>query len=197
LNLGRHVHREHLMEALWPGAPRESAAHRLHAAASSVRQCLVRAGLGEEVLDRRGAGYALVLPGALLDVVEVENAAARAGRLLDNDEEAALELFTTAVAMYTGDLLPEAGPAEWVVADRDRLRAAAAGAAHEAARLAARMSRHPEAVRLARRAVELEPHRDTAWQLLSTSQELLGDKGAAAVTRRDHAALTRELELTW
>ena len=98
-----------------------------------------------------------------------------------------------ALELYRGELLGEAGPAEWVVAERDRLRVAAAGAAYSAGRLSLRLRQPADALALGRRATELDPLRDSAWALLAEVQERMGDRGSAAATRREHALVAAQL----
>jgi two-component SAPR family response regulator len=109
------------------------------------------------------------------------------------DAERALTAGLAALELYRGELLGEAGPAEWVVAERDRLRVAAAETAYAAGRLSLRLRPPPEALALARRATELDPLRDSAWGLLAEVQERMGDRGSAAATRREHALVTAQL----
>ena len=92
-----------------------------------------------------------------------------------------------ALELYRGDLLGEAGPAEWVVAERERLRVAAATAAYTAAQLSLRLRAPAEALPLARRATVLDPLRDSAWALLAEIQERMGDP--APRLRRDASTL--------
>ncbi len=197
INHSHDVHREILIDALWPDAPLEAATHRLQVAASNVRQCLATARLGEGTIQRHGDAYRLQLIDASLDVTEFEDQLRRAARAeADGDVMAALTRWTAAVEMYRGDLLPELGPTEWVLGERERLRLAAAGAAVAAAGLNLRLGRPTHALPAARRAVDLDPLRDTSWLLLADVQESLGDTMSAAMTRQGHAQICAELNLT-
>lgn len=194
LNHGRDVHREVLIDQLWPGTPVELATHRLHAAASSVRRCLAGAGLGDDVVRRHGSAYSLQVGEATLDVADFEAHLRQATRCdTMGDLKGALAAGLAAMELYRGDLLSEVGPAEWVVGERDRLRVAAAATAYSMGRLCLRLRQPADALPLARRATELDPLRDSAWALLAETQELMGDLGSAAATRREHALVTSEL----
>ena len=105
----------------------------------------------------------------------------------------ALRFRLDALDLYAGDLLPEVGPAEWVVAERDRLRTAAARVGAEAARLAYELGGVRGRPDAARRSLELDPFHDPSWTLLAEVHERLGDHSAAAVTRREHARVTADL----
>ncbi len=201
LHHGRDLHREVLIDLLWPGTSVEAAAHRLHAAASSVRRCLLEAGLGtqdptESVLRRRGNAYHLEVPDASHDVVDFDRLHRRGIQAVARGvDEAALAALVSALDLYRGDLLPGAGPAEWVVQERERLRVAAATAAYAAGRLALRIRVVEEALQWAQRATTLDPLRDSAWALLAEVQTRMGDVTAAAATRAQHAAVSAEVGL--
>ena len=109
------------------------------------------------------------------------------------DRRPALAARLAALQLYTGDLLPEVGPAEWVVEERDRLRALAARVGADAAQLALELNELSTGLRAAQRSVELDPYHDISWRLLATLHERLGDRSAAAVTRREHARLCADL----
>jgi two-component SAPR family response regulator len=164
-------------------------------AVSSVRQCLVAAGL-DDCLRREGDAYALQLPEAFDQLREFERLARAAARYEATGERLdATRARFAALDLYAGELLPEAGPAEWVVGERDRLRSLAAEVAAGAARGALAAGDLASGVRAARRSLELEPYHDPSWRLLADLLERLGDLSAAAVCRRDHARALAELGL--
>jgi DNA-binding SARP family transcriptional activator len=196
LQHGRDLHREVLMEALWPDAPFGAATHRLQVAASNVRQCLAAAGLGDGTVERHGDAYRLVLPEARFDIDEFEEHGRLAARAeAAGDLETALEHRSRAVDVYSDDLLPEMGPSEWVVLERDRIRIACAATAMAAAQAHRTLGRAEDALRMARRAISLEPLRDSGWTLLAKIQEDMGDRTAAEVTRREFRRVREELDV--
>jgi two-component SAPR family response regulator len=159
-----------------------------------VRHCLAAAGFGENALQRHGNAYRLDLGDAVSDVGVLEDALDRAPRHAAAGEvEAALALWDTALETYRGELLPELGPTDWVVDERERLRLATSTAAIEAARLRRGDGQVVAALRCVRRATELDPWSDTAWRLLAEIQDAAGDPTAAAVTRARHAEVRAEL----
>ncbi|MGH1492146.1 MAG: NB-ARC domain-containing protein [Acidimicrobiales bacterium] len=104
---GQRLHREQVMEALWPGAEVESAANSLRKAATFAR----KATSAPDAIVVRDQVVAL-FPDRHIDVdVEIIDAA----RAEDEESVAA------AVEAYHGDLLPDAPYAEWAVRPRDRL----------------------------------------------------------------------------
>lgn len=193
---GHEVHRETLIDALWPATRLSSGIRSLQVAVSSVRQCLFAAGLPEQSLQRRWESYAMCLPDAVVQLDEVERLARRAVELeRAGDLADALQGQLNVLKLYTGDLLPEVGPADWVVQERDRLRGVAAGAGADAARLALGLGDLMVGVRAAQRSIELDPYHDLPWELLVEGWERMGDHSAAAVARREHSRASAELGL--
>ena len=190
LHQGRPQHREPLIEALWPEATLSSGVRSLQVAVSSIRQCLaVGGGLGDPIR-RQGDAYELVLAGAVVDVATFERTIEEARHL---PRGAALTTRRVALDLYLGELLPEVGPADWVVEERDRLRLLAAGLAAAAASDAIALADHEAAIDLARRSVSLDACHDPAWRLLIETYEQIGDLSAAAVARADHRRVWDDL----
>lgn len=196
LHQGRSRHRETLIADLWPDSTLASGLRSLQVAVSSVRQCLASAGLTSDGVIRHGDAYALVLPGAQVELEEFEHLI-RAGARAEatGDSQLALTHRLRALELYEGDLLPETGPAEWVVAPRERLRTLAAQAGADAASLASTLGDLPSGIRAARRSLELDPYHDQSWRLLAQLCERSGDQTAAAVARRDHGRICATLGL--
>ncbi|MDP9350493.1 MAG: tetratricopeptide repeat protein, partial [Chloroflexota bacterium] len=114
----RRLHREQILEILWPGLPTAAAANNLHYTLHVARTVL-------DPTARRASRY-LVLKGdevtlspgqpAWIDIREFEKAAFSAQRSRQTaDYEAALRL-------YTGDLLPQDRYEEWTHRRRETLR---------------------------------------------------------------------------
>lgn len=197
LSPNRDVHREKLVDALWPGVELAVGTRRLQVAVSSVRQLLEQGGLpGTEVLSRRGDAYRLALPpGSVVDVEAFERGLSDADASARRGDSTATDLRSAALAWYRGDLLPEDGPAEYVVGDRDRLRVLAASAAATLAQEYRAVGQLRPALAAARQSVQLDRYQDLAWELLAELHRDAGDDSAAARARRDHAAAQAELEL--
>src|SRR6266536_3505920 len=110
----RHrLHREELIDALWPDLAPEAGAANLRKAVHFARQALG----GEEAIATRG-GVVELWPGGPLriDAEEFEDAVAAA--LRSNAAKGAAR----AAQLYAGDLLPEDLYAEWAQGPRERLR---------------------------------------------------------------------------
>ena len=192
------VHRERLVDALWPGVDLTVGTRRLQVAVSSVRQLLEHAGLsGAEVLSRQGDAYRFAPPsGSTVDVQEFErglrDAATFAAR---GDTMASMAAREAALSLYRGDVLPEDGPADHVVGERERFRLAAAAAAAALAQDSRTLGHPRQALTAARLSVQLDRFQDLAWQLLVELHEESGDSSAATKARQEHAQAQAELDV--
>lgn len=200
LHAPRPIHREVLCEALWPEADLESATRNLQVAVSSLRQSL-EPGVARgayTLLVRDGDTYRLALPdGSDADLVSF-SADVTAGRLAQatGDRTAAAAAFERAIAGYGGDLLPEEGPAEWVVGDRDRARIAVADIAARLATLRLEDGDAEAACEAAERGLRADRYRDDLWRRLADAHRARGDQAAAARVERDYALVLEELGVT-
>ena len=204
LRAGDLVHRDALAAGLWPDLDLDSALRGLQVAVSSLRSLLEPAappgGSGRarsSLLIRVGQNYGLSLPaGCRTDVQEFEHqlGRARAARV-DGDSAAEQSRLDAALLLYRGDLLPEEGAAEWALAERERLRLAAAGAAEALARRLVDVGEVTEAIDAVRTCLRLEPYRDNAWRLLIELHTSAGNLAAAEAARLEHGEVLAELGL--
>lgn len=192
---GRPVHREQIIDALWPEMTGPAALNNFHVAVSTLRTFLepgVARGASRHIV-RNGATYRLATETADLDVAAFARAH-RAGRhAAATDPAEAMRLLRAALHHYTDDLLPEDGPADWVVPARERYRGQAAEAAGLLADLELDAGRPVAAARAARRALDLDQHHDAGWRLLIAAQIRAGDQAAAARTRRQYEGVLHTL----
>lgn len=197
MRTGRPVHRETLLEALWPEADPRAATRCLQVAISSLRQLLephaVRG--ASTLLVRDGDSYQLVVPpGGDADVVRFDAALSesRAARA-SGDLAAAATALRAALDAYGGELLPEEGPAEWVLAERDRCRLQAAEAASELAEALLALGEPAAAAATCERGLAIDRFRDELWRLLITASEQAGRQVAAIRARHHYDAVIAEL----
>lgn len=150
---------------------------------------------GSRLIARQGDSYRLVLaPGDVSDVAAFERAVrdGRRSRAQKRPEEAA-DAFRTALEHYAGELLPGDGQAEWVVADRERLRREAAGAAVALAEIRLGQNRPVEAADAAERCLEIDGHRDAAWRVLIQACDAAGLAADSARARSGYSAMLASL----
>ncbi len=200
VHAGNLVHREVLEAAFWPDADAETGARNLHVAVSSLRSWLepgVSRG-GSSILLRHGDAYRLALQSdAEVDLVQFSKAlaGARVARLR-GESEAAIVHFQQALELYTGELLPEDGPAEWAIEPRERFHAGALEAAQGMAELLLKRGDPAAAARACSTGLWIDRLHDPLWKLLIEARERAGDRVAASRARRDYARVLEELGLT-
>jgi DNA-binding SARP family transcriptional activator len=197
LHTERAVHREALIEALWPGSTLQTGTRNLQVAVSAARQLLEPTSQDGAALAREGDAYRLVLPdGAEIDIHRFDEQHSGARRARDQgDEEARRACLTRCLDLYRGEVLAVEGPAEWVQEVRERYRVMAADAAEELARIQFDAGEHAEAARTCERGLAIDRYRDRLWRLRAEAHERAGDLAAWTLTRRHYAEMLRELGL--
>ncbi len=188
-----NVHRERLIETLWPGAALDVGVRRLQVAVSSVRTALEHAGVGDlDAVRRIGDSYRLVLADADVDVARFDDLLAQARRETRNAGRR-IELRTRALDLYLGELFPEEATIEHIVAERERLRLAAADAACALARDHADGGDLAAAGTAARTSIRLDRYQDSAWDLLADCLAADGDHTSARRARLEHSQMRAAL----
>jgi DNA-binding SARP family transcriptional activator len=196
---GQMVHREVLIEALWPELPPAAATRNLQVTISALRGLLERAcGAGRPaMLVRSDSAYGLALPAEGRCDTVVFHAAVNHWRRVrsgsDRDAEAAA--IREALSVYGGDLLPEEGPADWAVSARDQFRRQATELSRALAILELSRGEVGEAIAAAEQCLTLDPFDDTAWQVLAKAYERAGAPAKAAEVRRRYGAMLAGLGL--
>lgn len=185
--------REFLEEILWPGVDHAVAGHRLQVAVSSIRSLLGEAG----TIRRRGEAYRLILPpSATVDVRDFNAALVRAAAAsARGDIPERVAAREQALALYTGELLPEL-VSEHIDGQRGALRRNAAAAAAALASDYRTMGDYERALTCCRRSVDLDPYPEMPWLILADLYEKVGDASSAEHTRREHARVLAELEVS-
>lgn len=191
LHGGRPVHRELLAELFWPDLTVSAALHNLHVTVSSLRGVLEPevAPRASRLLVRDGQAYTLVLaPGATSDLRDFDLALREASTArLTGDHARHRSALQRATDLYSGEVLPEDGPAEWVVQVREEYRLRAAEAASTLATACATAGELEAAARAAGQAVRIDRWNDTAWRVLIDALERTGDVAAAGRARAGYA----------
>lgn len=195
LRAGERVHREELIEAMWPEADPDAGRHRLQVAISSLRRLLSDGSDSPTMLVRDGDTYRLSLPPESdVDIwhVEHELKAATAARSRSDDVAEAVAIGM-ALASYAGHVLPMDGPAEWAVGPRVRLQVALADAAARLSAIRRNSGDLSGAAEAARRGLEVDRFRDDLWRLLIDAAERSGHRAEAGKARQSYAEVLEEL----
>jgi predicted ATPase/DNA-binding SARP family transcriptional activator len=182
---GHRLHREQVMDIVWPDLDPQAASNNLRKALHVVRRALgPSALLSHEDLLVLGAQESMWVD------VDAFDAAAGASRRTGN-----LESYREALALYKGDLLPEDLYEEWTVRRREELRGAHLSLLVEAARLYEARGELQVAVEVLQQAIEAEPLLEEAHQALVRLYAASGQRHQAIRQYRQLSeALKRELD---
>ena len=194
VHAGSAVHREVIAAALWPEADAGTSARSLQVAVSAVRGLFVEA-LGSDggrLVAREGDAYRLAVDPEAVDVRQFDRAVGEA-RLARGRGGDVAEPLAAAMSLYGGDLLPEEGPAEWIVEPREHYRAAAVDVAREAAEAALLAGDARTAIEACRAGLGIDRYHDPLWRLLIEARQAAGDVSAANRDRREYEAILVEL----
>jgi DNA-binding SARP family transcriptional activator len=141
---------------------------------------------------REGDAYRLDVGADAVDVGRFDRALAE-GRAAQSRGELAAAAYSLVLEVYGGELLPEEGPADWIVARRDHYREAAVEAAGELASESLLAGDVATAVRACRVGLEVDRLQDSLWRILIEARDRAGDTGAASRDRREYAAVLEGL----
>jgi two-component SAPR family response regulator len=191
------VHREVVVEALWPDLEYAAALHNLNTTVYHLRKSLEPAlqhGVDSRYIHYESHCYSLDAgPSLALDVEAFEIGIAHARR--EPDSEQAILFYRRALALYHGDFLADLGASTaWCSRERARLRELYLNALEEAGRLHERRHEHQQASQMYWKALSADPCRESACQHLMQLAAQRGDR--AAVMSLYHslsAALDREM----
>jgi len=156
---GHRLHRERIMDTLWPDLDEKSASNNLHRVLHATRRALDPAAENATAryLSLQGGLVELSPDGPIwVDVEAFESAAANARR---SREPAA---YRAAVELYVGDLLPEDLYEPWAEETREGLRRLHLALLSELAALHEERAEYVPAIEALRRALASEPaHEET------------------------------------
>ena len=172
------LERERILELLWPDLPMETALRNFKVALSvlySVLEPRRAPGTPSAYIMREGSAYALRPEADLWLDAEVFE------RLLTSDTgEVPPERLEQAVALFTGEYLPDARYEAWAEAERHRLNTLFLDAADRLCEHYLRQHRPAAAVSLAQQMLQVDPCTERAYRHLMRAYALLGDYGQAA-----------------
>ena len=185
------MHREQVMELLWPNLNPKAAANNLRHALHNARLTLGSglAAATSRYLQLRGELLELSPEGPLwLDVEAFEEAAASARRAHSPSA------YQVALNLYAGDLLPEDRYEEWAEERREELRSTYLALLAELAELYEERKEFGPAIEALRRLLRSEPSHEGAHVGLMRLYALSGERQAALMQyERLREALLREL----
>jgi DNA-binding SARP family transcriptional activator len=189
LHAGRPIHRETLIDLLWPESNVKQGTRSLQVAVSALRK-LFETHPGAPTIERDGEAY--ILEGARTDLEELEGHLERARRA-NGDRTAATAALHDVLDAYTDELLPEAGPVDWAVRERERITVAVADAAERLADLELQAGDAAAASTTAERGLAIDRYRDRLWKVAIAASERSGAAADAARLKEQYRAVLDEL----
>lgn len=178
---GRTVHREQILEALWPDSAPSSAAIGLRVALSTLRKTLTSVPpaanfLGEtgneltaetELIRREGECLQLDRSsGVRVDADELSRLVAAARALEGTNPERAITLYESALVIYHGDFLEETPYADWAREEREQRLVEYLSAAERLASLLVGHGESERGLRWANAILAKDPLWEQAYALL-------------------------------
>jgi len=139
VNRKRHLHRDQILDALWPGLDTDAASSHFKVVFNAMLN-VIEPGrpprLNSFLVSREGPLYGLnPLSGTWVDADEFESLVAKAGKLAPFDPQGACDLYRSAISLYHGDFLQECLYEDWAIVERERLLAVYLRAAQSFAEL--------------------------------------------------------------
>lgn len=187
---GRPLHREAIIEILWPGAGAESASNRFSVALSRVRSALDpgRNLASDHFVVVRDDVVALDRSHVGVDVEEFL-ASARRG-LSRHIDETRISALMSAYTLYRGDFLESDAYEEWALALREEARAAFIGVALALGDLASDQGNYEAAVAYHSNVLARDPYAEPAHLGLVRAALIAGRHGEA---RRHYETYVRRM----
>jgi DNA-binding SARP family transcriptional activator len=187
---GGRLHREQTLDLLWPDDQPAAASHSLNQALYVARRALAAESPTSPFLRSQGAFLILAPSGRLWTDVNAFTAAAAAARR-SRDPAA----HHAALALYTGDLLPDDPYEDWASTRRDELRQTRLALLLAVADLHKARGEHADAVAALEQVVASEPAHEEAHVALMRLHAGVGWRTQAARQyRRLEEALRRDLD---
>ena len=166
-HLGRPIHREILMEFLWPDDDQNRTWSRLKVIIHSLRQELRAAGLTGDIVETTNESYVLRQEAVWVDSSVFESSVAE-GKALQYQQRwsSALQRYEHARNLYKGDYLEEDVYADWCMVQREQLREIFLSLLAGMADCHGELGHYSEAAQVCRTALVCDPGRESFYRAL-------------------------------
>jgi DNA-binding SARP family transcriptional activator len=165
--LDRPVHRERLLDCLWPGVDQRRGWGRLKVTMYYLRHELRGNGMSDEVVKTVGNAYLLRRDAVWVDADVFERLVTEGRALQDQGHWSdALDCYVEAQRLYRGDYLEEETFADWCAEERERLRELYLEMLARTAECDAELGQYAEVVQMCRKALVCDPCRESFHCLL-------------------------------
>jgi len=193
-HLDRPVHRERILDYLWPDVDQERGWGRLKVTMYYLRSQLRAAGAAEDTIRTVGSAYLLRRDAVWVDAENFEKLASE-GRSLQGKGrcDEALRCFDEALFLYRGDYLEQDTYADWCAEERERLGETYLDMLTRKAECHAQRDEFVEAVQVCRKGLVQDPCRESMHCSLMRYLVNLGRTDSAlAQYRQCRSVLWRE-----
>ncbi|MDH3219876.1 MAG: winged helix-turn-helix domain-containing protein [Gammaproteobacteria bacterium] len=193
-HVGRPVHRERILDCLWPDVDEERSWGRLKVTMYYLRTQLRAGGADKDTIRTVGSAYLLKRDAVWVDAENFEKLASE-GRALQSKGrcDEALRCFDEALYLYRGDYLEQDVYADWCAEERERLGEIYLDMLARKAECHARRSEYTEAVQVCRKGLVQDPCRESLHcSLMQYLIELGKTDSALAQYRQCREVLGRE-----
>jgi PAS domain S-box-containing protein len=164
------VHRERLIEWLWPNSDPDRCWQRLKVVISFLRNVLQAGGARPDIIETVGQSYRLRRDAVWIDAEEFVSLVVAGWECLKKgDRDEAQKRFEEAGSLYRGDYFEDEPYAEWCAAERERLREIHLEMLAGMARCHAESENFMEAARVCRTALASDPCRESFVRALLTN----------------------------
>ncbi len=192
--LDRPVHRERLLDSLWPGIDEQQSWGRLKVAMYYLRSELRANGINDDVIKTSDKAYLLRRDAVWVDTQSFERLVTEGRELQQQGQwKEALYRYKEARPLYRGDYLEEETFSDWCAEERERFREIYLEMLGRMAECHAELGQHTEAVHICRKALVFDPCRESIHCLLMENLVYCGyPEMALAQFRHCQQVLERE-----
>ena len=183
--IDRPVHRERLLDCLWPDVDESRGWGRLKVTTYYLRHELRANGMSDEVVKTIGDAYLLRRDAVWLDADAFERLVTEGRALQDQAQWSdALNRYVDAQRLYRGDYLEQEIFADWCAEERERLRELYLEMLARTAECHAALGQYAEVVEICRKALVADPCRERFHCLLMEYLVMDGRSDLALVQYR-------------
>ena len=180
---GHSLHRDKIIETLWPGGSPSTAATGLRVALSALRNALEpdrQSGTDGQFVRRDGDAIRLAMDaGIRVDVDEFSRMLKAARSAEGGDREQLIAAYEAALGLYRGDFLEENPYAAWAEEERQRRRSEFLNGAERFAALLLKLGDPERATRWAETMLEQDPLWEAAYGILMEAHWVQGNRALA------------------
>lgn len=192
---GAPIHRDVLVETLWPDSPGHAGVNRLHGVVHSLRTVLEPRSntRGRRLVQNVGPTYRLdVSAGVHVDLFDFREKIARARRLPPHATSEAICTLQGAVDLYGGGLFADDPYADWCAPEREVLQKQFLCATADLARLLVATNEPGRAIETLRVGLRVDPLREDLHEALIRTLLQIGRRAEAEVQYDECVRLLRE-----